>query len=66
MKQFLASSAVLALALGAIACQPPGSLADLKEIKQQQAQILEKLAALEEGQKKLQTAQPAARAQRDS
>ncbi len=64
MKQFLASSAVLALALGAIACQPPGTRTDLKEIKEQQAQILEKLAALEEGQKKLQTAQPAARAQR--
>ncbi len=64
MKLILASTAALALVMSALACQPPGAAADLQEIKQQQAQILEKLAALEEGQKKLQTAGGAARAQR--
>ncbi len=59
MQSVLASAAVLALILGLVACQPPGSAADLEEIKRVQAEILEKLVALE---KKL----PAqARAQRE-
>jgi protein-disulfide isomerase len=59
MQNFLALGAVLALILGAAACQPAGSAADLQEIKRVQAEILEKLVALE---KKLPATQ--ARAQR--
>ena len=57
MQNALASAAVLALILSVAACQPPGSAADLEEIKQVQAEILQKLVDLE---KKL----PATRAQR--
>lgn len=69
MPKTILSSAVLTLAVGLLACQPPGTAADLKEIKEQQARILEKLTALEKGQEKLQGAAraptPAARAQED-
>ncbi len=57
MQNALASAAVLALILGVVACQPPA--ADLEEIKQVQAEILQKLVDLE---KKL----PADRAQRSA
>ncbi len=59
MHNVLARVAVLALLLGTVACQPAGSAADLQEIKRVQAEILERLIAME---KKLPTAQ--ARAQR--
>ena len=58
MQNVLASTAVLALILSLVACQPAGSAADMQEIKRVQAEILEKLVALE---KKLPKAQ--ARAQ---
>ncbi len=61
MKQLVAPGAALVLALGLFACEPPGTAADLEEIKQQQARILEKLEDLE---KSLESQPTAARAQR--
>ncbi len=47
------------VAVAGLACSPSG---DVDDIKEQQEQILEKLAALEQGQKQLLAARPAARA----
>ena len=59
MKRFLTSSLAAVLALGVLGCEP-ATKQDVEEIKAQQAEILAKLAAIEEAQKK--GAAPARRA----
>jgi protein-disulfide isomerase len=51
MKRFLTGSLAAVLALGVLGCEP-ATKQDVEEIKAQQAEILAKLAAIEEGQKK--------------
>ena len=52
MKQLTIGALAAVLALGVLACEP-ATKQDMEALKQQQAEILKKLAALEEGQKKL-------------
>lgn len=52
MKQLTIGALVAVFALGVLGCEP-ATKQDMEALKQQQAEILKKLAALEEGQKKL-------------